>query len=226
MLIDVPTISLLHFTTTIAASYGNCLTLYNIIFTYPSKLAACFGLVLFCHKKKCTGKTRLWIYSPVTNTHRKKTQIRVVLITITAPETQVHALMRRSSTVFVRTDLWIPSTGHQQSSFLNKCHFTCTKRTAGLNLLWRLQCCRFAVCLVLSVRSHLWLVSLCGQATAQCWYETETAGGVVFAGSLLLPTSQALHPGRHGGAGKPRVQQQEDRTYPNSPPVVQLRPAD
>lgn len=52
MLIDVPTISLLHFTTTIAASYGNCLTLYNIIFTYPSKLAACFGLVLFCHKKK------------------------------------------------------------------------------------------------------------------------------------------------------------------------------
>lgn len=98
---------------------------------------------------------------PITNTHRKKTQIRVVLITITVPETQVHALMRRSSTVFVRTDLWIPSTGHQQSSFLNKCHFTCTKRTAGLNLLWRLQCCRFAVCLVLSVRSHLWLVSLC-----------------------------------------------------------------
>ena len=68
--------------------------------------------------------------------------------------------------------------------------------------------------------------SLCGQATAQCWYETETAGGVVFAGSVLLPTSQALHPGRHGGPGKPRVQQQEDRTYPNSPPVVQLRPAD
>lgn len=47
---------------------------------------------------------------------------------------------------------------------------------------------------------------------------------MVFPGSVLLPASQALHPGRHGGSGKPRVQQQEDRTYPNSPPVAQSRP--
>lgn len=48
---------------------------------------------------------------------------------------------------------------------------------------------------------------------------------MVFPGPVLLPASQALHPGRHGGSGKPRVQQQEDRTYPHSPPAVQSRPA-
>lgn len=68
MLIDVPTICLLQFTTTIAPSYGNCLTLYNIIFTYPSKLAACFGLVLFCHKKNVLGK-HVYEYIHQSQTH-------------------------------------------------------------------------------------------------------------------------------------------------------------
>lgn len=38
---------------------------------------------------------------------------------------------------------------------------------------------------------------------------------MVFPGSFLLPASQTLHPGCAGGSGKPGVQQQEDRTYPN-----------
>lgn len=78
---------------------------------------------------------------------------------------------------------------------------------------WMDVWCLAAVCLVVSV-----LFSLYGQATAQCWYQTEAAGGMVFPGSVLLPASQALRHGRHGGSGKPHVQQQEDRTYPNSPP--------
>lgn len=68
------------------------------------------------------------------------------------------------------------------------------------------------------------LLSLCGQAAAQCWYETEAAGSMVLAGSVLLPAPQAVHPGRHGGSGKPRVQQQEDRTYPHSSPVFLFYP--
>lgn len=77
------------------------------------------------------------------------------------------------------------------------------------------------ICLVFTLLlSWIFFFSLCGQATAQCWYAAETAGGVVFPGSVLLPAPQALHPGRHGGSGEPRVQQQEDRTYPNSLPVV------
>lgn len=43
---------------------------------------------------------------------------------------------------------------------------------------------------------------------------------MVLTGSVLLPASQALHAGCHGGSGKPHVQQQEDRTYPESQPVV------
>lgn len=60
------------------------------------------------------------------------------------------------------------------------------------------------------------------QATAQCGHEAEAAGGLVLAGSVLLPPSQALHPGRDGGAGKPRVQQQEDRAYPKYRPNMWL----
>lgn len=62
----------------------------------------------------------------------------------------------------------------------------------------------------------VWRCSLLsGQAAAQCRYEAEAAGGLVFAGAVVLPPSQALHPGRHGGSGEPRVQQQEDRAYPH-----------
>lgn len=63
------------------------------------------------------------------------------------------------------------------------------------------------------------LVSLspCGQAPAQCGHQAEAAGGLVLAGSVLLPAPQALHPGRDGGSGEPRVQQQEDGAYPYRP---------
>lgn len=54
------------------------------------------------------------------------------------------------------------------------------------------------------------------QFTAQCWYKTETAGSMVFPGSFLLPPSQTLHSWCPGGSRKPSVQQQEDRTYPQS----------
>lgn len=65
------------------------------------------------------------------------------------------------------------------------------------------------------VNRSLYSMFISFQFTAQCWYETETAGSLVFPGSFLLPASQTLHPGCAGGSGKPSVQQQEDRTYPN-----------
>lgn len=66
--------------------------------------------------------------------------------------------------------------------------------------------------------------SLRAQATAQCGHKAEAAGSMVFPGPDVLPASQTLHPGRHGGSGKPHVQQQEDRAYPHGPPVVKPSP--
>lgn len=107
--------------------------MYNIISAepvIPVIVAAWFGLVLFCHKKECTGKTLVQTYSPIANTCRHTKETR----------SKQHQ--------------------HKTPECLNKCHFTCTKWLNGFNLVWCLQCCRFAVCLVLSVLSHLWLVSL------------------------------------------------------------------